>query len=128
MTTAKKMLTPHDLRYFTGTEQYFKHTINPRFVYTDGVRYFARNAGNGAYWFLDIAATEIFEIHAKKEEYFLNVKIVSTGNTAKIIVEDGNDGVLFKRDIEYTDCPDGTWEFFMIFDGEQSVMLVPSEY
>ena len=37
-------ISPNDLNEFTGTENYFK-TIDKSIVYTDGVQYFARNAG-----------------------------------------------------------------------------------
>lgn len=128
MTTTKQALTPNDLHQFTGTAQYFKHAFNPKFVYTDGVRHFAREAGGGAYWFLDIMATEVHALHNKKEEYFLSVKMTVREHKAVIIATDGNDTVLWHRDLEYTDCPEGVWEFFMIYDGEQSVILVTSEY
>lgn len=44
---------------YYGTENYYKHSLmGSRFLYTDGVRFFAQNAGGGAYWFLDILATQ----------------------------------------------------------------------
>lgn len=121
-------LTPNDLRQFTGTENYFHYLLNRKFVYTDGVRHFAKNAGGGAYWFLDIMATEGYALHDSKDEYFLAVKMNVRDNAAIITITDGSDKVLWQRDIEYTDCPDGMWEFFMVHDGERSIMIVPSEY
>ena len=38
-------ITPTDFHKFTGTENYFK-TIYKSIIYTDGVQYFARNAGD----------------------------------------------------------------------------------
>jgi hypothetical protein len=126
--TAKAQLTPSDLQQFYGTENYYKHNLNSNFIYTDGVRYFARNAGNGAYWFLDIAATTIFMVHKIQREEFLSVKIISTGKSCKIIVTDGSEQELLTKSIGFTDCPEGTWSFFMQYDGEKSVMLLTSEY
>jgi hypothetical protein len=126
-TTTKQALSPNDLRQFTGTEHYYKHAFNSKFVYTDGVRHFAQNAGGGAYWFLDIMATEVYDLH-KKKHAFLSVKMTVIGTKAQIKATDGNDKVLWERELDFTDCPEGEWEFFMIHDGQQSVMLVTSEY
>lgn len=108
---------------FTGTEQWHRHGLNRHMLYTDGVEYFAEHAGGGAYWFLDIVATEIFGM--QKQHPFMTVKLVSESNKPTVIVEDGNDNVLYTRaDIEYTDCPEGVWKFFLY----DNVLLLPSEY
>ena len=110
------------LRQFTGTEQWYRHWFNKKMLYTDGVKFFAEEAGGGAYWFLDIVATEIFGL--LEANPFLAIKLVSENGRPIVIAEDGNNNVLFKRDdIEYTDCPEGTWLFFM----SDNVMLLPSE-
>jgi hypothetical protein len=38
-TTAK--LSPADLRQFTGTENYYRHALNPKILFTDGAKYVA---------------------------------------------------------------------------------------
>jgi hypothetical protein len=35
---------------------------------------------------------------------------------------------LYSRAIEYTDFPEGLWKFFLVYDGEHCVLMVPSEY
>ena len=45
------------LRQFTGSECWYRHNLNRNTIYTDGVQFFAENAG--AYWFIDIVATEL---------------------------------------------------------------------
>lgn len=112
-----------DLTNFYGTEKWYRHVLVRSMVYTDGVQYFAENAGSGAYWFLDIVATEIYPL--KPQHPFMVVKLLSEDNVPTIIAEDGNDNVVYKRDdIEYTDCPEGVWEFFLT----DNVFLLPSEY
>ena len=32
------------------------------------------------------------------------------------------------RAIEYTDFPEGLWKFFLVYDGEHCVLMVPSDY
>ena len=116
-------LRPEDLRIFTGTETWTRHGLNRNMLYTDGVKAFADRAGGGAYWFLDIMATEVFALQLAQP--FIYVKMTVTGDRcARIVAEDGNGGHLWSRAIEFTDCPEGVWEFYLI----DHVLLLPSEY
>jgi hypothetical protein len=82
----------HDLRMFTGTDQWFRHPFNSNLLYTDGVKFFAEHCGNGAYWFLDIIATELADL--QETEDFLTIDLVVKAEEAQadIIVGDGNGG------------------------------------
>lgn len=111
----------HEMTQFTGAEHYYRHALS-RMTYTDGVQFFAENAGGGAYWLLDIVGTELLQI--QKAEPFISIKLNAQDSKANISATDGNDKPLYKRHIEYTDCPDGEWAFYLI-DG---IMLLPSEY
>lgn len=118
------MVTQHDLKQFIGTEQYFFHPLVKQFNYTDGVRYFARNAGgHGAYWFLDIVATEFFH-HPSRDHDFAAITLKVKDSSAVISMDDGNGRVIWNRAIEFTDCDEGEWKFYLI----GNVMLLPSEY
>lgn len=107
---------------FWGTEQLFFHPLYPRMKYTDGVQFFAQHAGNGAFWFLDIVGTEIHHLYAKREE-FINILLKSDGRKALITADDGNGAIFWKRDIEFTDCPAGEWQFFL----ENDTLCLPTE-
>lgn len=111
------------LSLFTGTENYYKHALG-KMKYTDGVKFFAENAGGGAYWFLDIVGTEIVQL--QQSEPFIHISLDSNEveNKATITADDGNDNQLWSRTIEFTDCPPGVWEFYL-FDG---IMLLTREY
>jgi hypothetical protein len=116
--------TTLDLSQFIGTANYYQ--TNPMFAkglhHTDGVQYFADNAGNGAQWFLDIVATEIFPM--LKKEPFMAIKLVANNGTAVITAEDGDCKEIFSKDISYTDCPDGDYQFFLT----DNVLMLSSEY
>lgn len=121
------MLTPDELeqnlRSFTGTEFWHQHWLAREMLYTDGVEYFAESAGrSGAYWFLDIIATEVFPL--LKKEPFLCIKVVVTTSDCRIYADDGNDNLVWSRCIEYTDLQEGEWKFYLT----DSVLLLPSEY
>ena len=109
------------LAHFTGTEHYFLHAIS-RMKYTDGVQFFAENAGGGAYWFLDIVGTELMQIHMT--EPFVSIMLKAENGQADIIATDGNDKALYQRHIEFTDCPDGEWTFYLI----DAILLLTGEY
>lgn len=111
----------HEMAQFTGTEHYYRHVLS-RMTYTDGVKFFAENAGGGAYWFLDIVGTELMQIHLSQS--FISITLNVQDNKADIRATDGNDTPLYKRHIAFTDCPEGEWAFYLI-DG---IMLLTREY
>ena len=109
-----------DLTAFIGTETWHRHPINRSTLLTDGVVYFADQAG--AWWFLDIVATEVMRFHRMKP--FLVIDLIVNDGQADIRVTDGNDAMLFKRHIHFTDAPEGLWRFYLT----DNVVLLPSEY
>lgn len=116
------------LRGHYGTDTVWKHGINPRMLYTDGVRAFAQNAGQGAYWLLDILATEPAILREVRTAGIAFVKLSVSGSRAVLLVTDGGKGdqpeqVVYRRDIDITDCPEGDWIFYF----ENMMVMLPSE-
>ena len=111
-----------DLKMFTGTEQWFRHPLSSNFLYTDGVKFFAEHCGGGAYWFLDILATELADL--QETEDFMSITLIVVDSSAKILVDDGNGNILHTREVDYTDAEEGSWKFFFT----NNVLLLPSEY
>lgn len=111
------------LRHFTGTEQWFRHSFVRSMLYTEGVQFFAEQGGQeGAYWFLDIVATEYFTMLSK--EPFLVIRLIVENQEASIRVDDGNDRVLKEKSIVFTDMQPGDWKFYLT----DNVLLLPGEY
>lgn len=110
----------NELAQFTGTETWHRHPPNRECLYTDGVKYFAEQVGG--YWLLDILATEFFELQHKAG--FLSIALKVAGRQADLVIEDGNDNELARKHIEFTDCPEGEWEFFFT----DNVILLRTEY
>lgn len=111
------------LALFTGTETWFRHNLNRHFLYTEGVQFFAENAGGGAYWFLDIVATEVFKKSASRP--FAIIKLAVKDRRAVISAADDSDVPPFwTKDIMFTDCPEGEWVFYFI----DNILLLSSEY
>ena len=123
MSVMKTAKLSADLKMFTGTEQWFRHPLSSNFLYTDGVKFFAEHCGGGAYWFLDILATELADL--QETEDFMSITLdVFDDDSAKITADDGNGNVLWTRNIDFTDAEKGTWKFFLT----NNVLLLPSEY
>jgi hypothetical protein len=109
-----------DLSAFIGTENWHRHALNKQMLLTDGVKYFADQAG--AHWFLDIIATEGMLLQAQRP--FLAILLDVREGEADIHVTDGDGENLYKRHIHFTDAPDGLWRFYLT----DNVLLLPGEY
>ena len=120
-----------DLSGFTGTQCLYQHKLpmTPELLLTDGVKYFAEKCG--AYWFMDIVATE-FTPKLSDEDYVIFIQVtVSDDNSAVIIGSDGDEGdgpiILHTRTIEYTDLPPNS-EFKFILTRSPNTLMLPSEW
>jgi len=103
MTTTPK-LTEADLRQFTGTEHYYRHSLNRNVLFTDGAKYLADTAA--AYWLLDDIALAQFSVKRLAHEPFQAWKLsVPSDRTATLTCEDGNFNLLHNRSYGYTDFP-----------------------
>jgi hypothetical protein len=115
-------LTAADLRQFTGTDRWFRHSLVRRVTYTEGVQYMAEHGG--AYWLIDEVATN--QLHRKVAEQPFQVwtLVVRPNNTATLRCEDGDYNVVFKKEIEYTDFPLPS----IVLWFTDNVIMLPSEY
>lgn len=114
---------PNELSQFTGTEQYYSNPLYRWLKYTDGVKFFCQNAGGGAYWFLDIVGTELRSL-AHHNTFLVIDLVVDAKEKCEIRVTNGDDEKLWSKKIGYTDCPAGSYKFFLYSD----VMMLASEY
>ena len=113
--------TLQDLAQFTGTEQYYFNPLFRTIRYTDGVKYLAEKYG--AYWFLDVVFSHAVPL-LEKEEFMTAELTVNDDDSADFILTDGNDTVLARQKIEWTDFPAQEIKLFI----EHGVALLPSEH
>jgi len=109
-----------NLAAFCGGGDVYRHPLNRNFMYTEGAKYFADNAG--AHWFLDIVATELAALQA--DEGFIVASIAVANSRAVITATDGNTKTIFFKRIEFTDCPEGNWKFYLV----DYLLMLPNEY
>ena len=119
MTDANKII--NDLKQFTGTEQWYRNPLFPRFLYTDGIKYLAEKAG--AYWLIDYIFSYQSIVKIKEQEFQV-WKIKVENNKATIRVEDGKDNLIKAFKVEYTDFPFSDFSLWFT----ENVLLLPSEY
>lgn len=121
MTNAKRpALTAADLAQFTGSETVYRHSIARQILYTEGVQFLAERAG--AYWLLDEIALNQARPEIAAEDFQLWTLTV-TGSRAQLRCEDGNDNVVYAKDIDYTDFPLPTIKIYVA----NRTILLPTE-
>ena len=122
--TQKTQLKEEDLIQFTGSENWYRHSLFRNFLYTDGVQYLAEIGG--AYWLID----KIFSCHAcvakiEGEEFCVwDLNLKQDGQGARLVCTDGNDTELYAENILFTDFPLKTIRLFF----QNNTLLLPSEY
>jgi hypothetical protein len=122
-TQNKKTLSAADLSQFTGTEQWFRHSINSTVLYTEGAQHVAEHGE--AYWLLDeIALIQPHDQTVAAEEFQVWTLTVQPDNTATLTCDDGNGNVVFSKEIPYTDFPLDTIKLYFA----NNVIHLPSEY
>lgn len=128
------------LRQHSGSEVIYKHPLVASFNYTEGVLEFAQKAGNGAYWMLDILATEPAILKQIKAFGFALVLLKVTGTKFLLTVADDiGEPPIFSLDGN-TDCPeapvtesnpDGVWKFYLetgyVGNGVVTICMLPQE-
>lgn len=108
---------------FTGTENWYRHSIDLNILYTDGIQYLAHHGG--AYWLIDKIALMQNHPRFKKQEFQVWIlKTNLTKNTAVLICEDGNYNIIFTEKITYTDFPLEEIKIYLT----DNVIILPSEY
>jgi hypothetical protein len=119
----KKTLTKTDIRQFTGSEHWYRHSLVRKVLYTDGVQYVAEHGG--AYWLTDeIALAQGFDKAVAAEPFQVWDLRVNADHTATLTCTDGNSLLVREKKIEFSDFPLDEIRFYFT----DNVILLPSEY
>lgn len=112
-----------------GCNGFIRHGLVRRFAFSDGVQDCAEA---GAYWILDIAATELPAVIRSSGESLATFTVKVKGGKAEMTLEGSGDVPLpWKRNIDYTDMPEGEWVFLIADEAEGDTpfrMILISEY
>ncbi len=121
MTT--KTLTKADLAQFTGFENWYRHGLNPKVLYTDGAKHVAE--AGGAYWLLDeIALIQPYDRKVAAEGFQVWKLAVRPDRSAALTCSDGNYKTVYAKEIQFTDFPLAEITLFFA----NGVIYLPSEH
>jgi hypothetical protein len=114
------------LSQFTGTISYYRLTSN--IVLTDGARYLADKAG--AYWLMSAIASYLPALTDQEDFVLAKLQVTRSSNTTSglLTLDDGNDHILAKQFIEYTDFVLDKIKLYACWTGDFWVIMLPSEY
>lgn len=113
------------LRQFTGTEAGHRHL--PGVLLTDGAHYLAEECG--AYWLMDVIASHIPSV-PKDETFTVAQLTVNHMNKAFFTLADDSPAtkIYANQSISYTDFTLDEVKLYVIREGKEWVILLPSEY
>ena len=124
-----------DLSGFTGTFEYHKLSVFGGLKFTDGFTHLANEVG--AFWLADIVSSVQHKPKIANNKDFIIWRIVVKDEKAVVDAYSDSDGVdkkgnsiyskdklLYKQKINYTDFPEGTFEFYQ----EGDVVLLKGEH
>jgi hypothetical protein len=121
-----QVMSTHELQsalsHFSGTEKY--HRVLPRLVITDGVEYLASKANS--YWLVTAIYSHLVTQAINSE--FVVARLVVSGKTANLVLDDGNDQVICEQYIEYTDFPLDQVTIYCSYQSRYWVLLLASEH
>lgn len=113
----------HALGHFTGSTEYTR--LYPFLLLTDGARFFAKEGKS--YWLMDVFASYLCGIDGNAES-FTCLKLTKHGESATVVIDDGNGHVLAQQEIEYTDFLLESITLYGCWQDEYWVVMLPNEY
>jgi len=120
--TMTHTLTQAALKHFTGSEQWYRHSLVRSIVYTDGARRVAE--AGGAYWLLDEIALAQHAAKIAAQEFQVWSLAVAEDRSAELACEDGDGHTVFRKKIPFTDFPLARIQLYFT----NKTILLASEY
>ena len=110
-----------------GANHLARHPLVRSFLYSDGVQ---ECAEAGAYWLLDVLATEIPAMMRESGLGLAVVNVAVKDGEATITCEKwDDDDNPYRRHVTWTDLPEGEWPFYVADNGDRTfTCILPSEY
>lgn len=110
----------------TGTSQYFKHWTN-KMLYTDGIHILMEEGKCG--WLIDAIASYQGDRRVVGVPFQLwTLKVHEDKSAVLTMKEDSDRPILIEQKFDYTDFPLAEMKMYLIDDGENKVLILPSEY
>lgn len=125
MSTQTANLTAENLAQFYGSENLYFNWLFRSIHYTDGVQFV--NA-NGAGWLVDAVLSHcILTKKVARQPFVVATLKVKKNKSAVLTFTDGNTGRLASQKFDWTDFPLEEISFYVEWNGERKIMMLPSE-
>lgn len=123
-----------ELGRFTGSQVFYRHPLNRRVVYTEGVQFLAEAAG--AYWLVDAIAsyfgTDLMRAVIEADRRIANFQVwsleVVESRAVLTMTADAGVPTAISQPIGFTDFPLERVDIWAGFDGETWTLYLPSEH
>ncbi|QDU98598.1 DUF6876 family protein [Lignipirellula cremea] len=134
-TDSTNTLCESDLRQFTGTIDLYRHGLNRRVCYTDGVRYVAEQGE--AFWLIDAICSWIGSQPFRKaaaeddriaEMHFWTLEVQEDRTAVLFAKSDSPEEAFITQAIPFTDFPLPRIDIWAAYDGENWTLYLPSEH
>ena len=122
-------ITQQNLGQFTGTSQWYRY--RPKILLTDGAKFLL---DNGMGWFIDLVVSwqTKAEVRAEPMQFWTLTTDVEKHTAIAVCTDGGQEDnhamSLARQRIDYTDCPLKTVKLYVCQEGDNKIILLPSEY
>jgi len=123
------------LRQFTGSTQWFRHSFNRAVIYTEGILFLMKEGK--AYWLVDAIASHIgskeFNKAASQDDriglmHFWKLAVRPDQTATLKAVADSGEQPFIEQQIPFTDFPLEEIDIWAKNDAGRWTLLLPSEY
>lgn len=116
------------LAQFTGSETFTRHSLVHRVLMTVGVVFQANAAG--AHWLTDAIGSYLVHELVRTEPFQVwTLKVDAASRQGELAMTDGNSSVpIVSQTFDYTNFPLGSIALWLVADGDDWVLMLPSEY
>jgi hypothetical protein len=128
--TMQTNLSLTELYQFSGSEQFFKHGVNRKLIYTEGIQYLAEKAK--CYWLIyDIASVLLPQLlKSHRDQFYALEFLVKSDHSATLTIGDGNGKIYLNHKVKWTDFPiiGESVKFYLCESEEYYCLMLPREY
>ncbi|WP_437186703.1 DUF6876 family protein [Planctomicrobium sp. SH668] len=123
------------LRQFTGSTQWFRHSFNRAVIYTEGIQFLMEEGK--AYWLVDAIASHIgskeFNKAAAQDDriglmHFWKLAVRPDQTATLKAVADSGEQPFIEQQIPFTDFPLEEIDIWAQHNGNSFTLMLPSEY
>ena len=116
------------LAQFTGSTTFTRHGLVRYLLMTEGVAFLADQAG--ANWLTDAIASYQHEARVRAEPFQVwGLVVDASTRSALLTMTDGNSSTpIISQEIDWTDFPLAEITLWAVAEGDDRVLILPSEY